>query len=145
VTDIEIEGDSGLQFTNGSLMPMLEYLEIATYKLLLRSPAKTQTPESTVLNPPFRIHRSESTVPNPQFRTHRSESTVPNTSRYRKPTQLANLTTVRVTCRRQALTGARSQSNTARSGTTGEYLMTSKCESFPGIHLQLCDHQIKPS
>jgi hypothetical protein len=27
---IEIEGDSGLQFTNSSLMPTLEFLEIAT-------------------------------------------------------------------------------------------------------------------
>jgi hypothetical protein len=39
--DIEIEDDSRLQFTNSSLMLTLEYLEIATYKLLLRSPAKT--------------------------------------------------------------------------------------------------------
>jgi hypothetical protein len=51
--DIEIEGDSGLQFTNGSLMPTLEYLEIATYKLLLRSPAKTQTPNPPLPNPPL--------------------------------------------------------------------------------------------
>jgi hypothetical protein len=39
--DIEIEDDSRLQFTNSSLVLTLEYLEIATYKLPLRSPAKT--------------------------------------------------------------------------------------------------------
>jgi hypothetical protein len=39
--DIEIEDDSRLHFTNSSLVLTLEYLEIATYKLLLRSPAKS--------------------------------------------------------------------------------------------------------
>jgi hypothetical protein len=39
--DIEIEDDGRLQFTNSSLILTLEYLEIATYKLPLCSPANT--------------------------------------------------------------------------------------------------------
>jgi hypothetical protein len=57
--NIETEGDGGLQFTNSSLMPTLEFLEIATYKLLLRSPAKTQTPNPPLPKPPSRNHRSQ--------------------------------------------------------------------------------------
>jgi hypothetical protein len=47
---IRIDGDSGLQFTNGSLMPTLEYLEIATPYIQITTTQSCQDPnaESTV-------------------------------------------------------------------------------------------------